>query len=236
MTARSSPGVHVTRRSVLELPLFAALLPPSSAPRPGRGRQEGRLSFADFSRRCAEVIEAADPELPEARLLQLAELAARLAPGDVPRPDLGAYGGYDPKVGFGPVHRASEFLLIEWRLDPHAVLPPHNHSPINVLSVCVEGECWVEHFEIVGDAPPPGEEGAFTLRQTHAQLLRPGRASSLTPERDNIHTFRAGPKGALGIDVNVVIPGKGSWSMIAHEPEGGDAFDRRYRARWIGKP
>ena len=116
-------------------------------------------------------------------------------------------------------------LLIEWRLAPHAILPPHNHTPGYVVSLCLEGACRVEHFEIAGDAPAPGEEGEFELRRTRAQLLRPGQATSLTPERDNVHTFRAGPQGALGVDVNVFLPGEGDWSMIELAGEAKQGFD-----------
>lgn len=234
MTTSSLPGVRVTRRSLLELPLLAALLPP----RVGMRRQEP-LPFQDFTTACAERIQAhaeLDFEFAESLLHELGGLAARLEAASVPRPSLGAFGGYEPKVGFGPVHRHAAFMLIEWQLDPHAVLPAHNHTPVSVLSLCVEGSCWVEHFEIVGEAPPPGEKGDFKMKQTHAQLLRPGRSSSLTPTRDGIHTFRAGPAGALGLDLNVTLPGKGNWSMIAHEPATADGFDKLRTARWIGKP
>jgi hypothetical protein len=234
MTTRSLPGVHVTRRSVLELPALAALLPVFRSA--SRSREGGALTFAEFTERSAAIATQDDAGFPEARLLRLAELAARLDPTGVPRPELGAFGGYEPQICFGPIHRSPGLFLIEWHLEPGAVLPPHNHTPVHVLSLCLEGECWVEHFEIVGDAPAPGAEGAFRMRTTHAQLLRPGRASSLTPERDNIHTFRAGPQGALGIDVNVSIPGKGDWSMIEHRPEDVDGYQRVHRARWIGKP
>lgn len=56
----------------------------------------------------------------------------------------------------------------------------------------------------------------------------PGRATASTPSAP-------APK-AVGIDLNVTLPGQGNWSMIAHEPTGPDGFEKLRTARWIGKP
>jgi hypothetical protein len=213
-----------------------ALLGLPLATQPRKARED--LDFPAFTRACEELAAeyvTEDRRRPESLLLALAEAASRLDADSVPRPTLGAFGGYQPKGGFGPVHRAQGLMVIEWSLDPNARLPAHNHTPVNVLSICLEGECWVEHFEIEGDAPAAGQEGEFLLHRTRAQLLRAGHGTSLTPQRDNIHTFRAGPRGALGIDINVSLPGEGDWSMIAHEARS-EALDALHKARWIGKP
>lgn len=233
MTTIANPGVKITRRSALELPVLAAWLG-----RAERHDKEAALSFDAFTETCARLVQEhlETSEFPEALLLRLAESGARLQASSVPRPTLGAFGGYEPKVAFGPVHRAPPLMVIEWRLDPDALLPAHNHTPAHVLSLCLEGECWVQHFEIAGEAPAPGTPGAFRMRRTRAQLLRPGHATSLTPQRDNIHTFRAGPGGALGIDINVFLPGAGDWSMIAHAESSTAGFEQLHDARWIGKP
>lgn len=234
MTTISSPGVLITRRSVLELSALAAVLGRSA-----HASASSPLDFAAFQETCTGLVKGHLDEgskLPEALLLRLAEAGTRLDPTSVPRPGLGAFGGYDPKVYFGPVHRAPALMMIEWKLEPNAVLPAHNHTPVHVLSLCLEGECWVQHFEIAGEAPAPGQPGPFRMRKTRAQLLRPGHATSLTPERDNIHTFRAGPRGTLGIDLNVSLPGKGDWSMIEHGAGSPGGFEELHDARWIGKP
>lgn len=233
MTISSFPGVTVTRRSFLGLSALAGL------PVAGSARASEALDFAAFTRLCSEVIRAEGDDArahAEPLLLRLAAAGACLQPAGVPRPALAAFGGYEPKVSFGPVHREPSLFVIEWRFEPDAVLPAHSHTPGLVLSLCLEGECRIEHFEIVGDAPAPGSEGSFRMRRTRAQLLRPGHATSLTPERDGIHTFRAGPRGALGIDLNVVLPGDGDWSMISHEERPERGFEELHDARWIGKP
>jgi len=232
MTTTSCPGFQITRRSVLELSVLASWLGHAAR------ASESRFDFAAFGAACEDLVKEHLDQgaLPEALLLRLAEAGARLDPPSVPRPSLGAFGSYDPKIYFGPVRRAPSLIMIEWKLEPNAVLPAHNHTPGLVLSLCIEGECWLQHFELAGDAPEPGEAGAFRIRKTRAQLLRPGHATSLTPERDNIHTFRAGPRGALGIDLNIPLPGAGDWSMIAYEEGSPQGFEELHDARWTGKP
>lgn len=223
-----------TRRTALGLPLLAAL--PPRVPAVVRSK---RIAFEEFTTACEERVAARERDSSadaESLLLELAELGSRLDEASVPRPALRAFGGLDPQVAFGPLHRSTGFVVIQWQLEAHARLPTHSHTPVDVLSLCLAGECWVEHFEIVGEAPTTGAEGEFSLRETHAQLLRPGRASSLTPERDAIHAFQAGPRGALGIDLNIPRTAGGDWSTIEHSPVGGDAFARLHRARWTGKP
>ncbi len=165
-------------------------------------------------------------------------LGARLNAESVPRDGLGDFGGYDPPIEIAPIHRSAPIFVIQWRLAPGAFFPPHNHTPSYVVSLCLEGECWVRHFEIVGTAPAPGEPGQFRMKKTLAKLLRPGTGSSLTFERDNIHTFTAGPKGALGIDINTSIPTDGDhdWSMLEYEEGKVEGYQKTYDAHWIGKP
>jgi len=233
MTLHPLPGVSLERRTLMTLPALLGLIRPTGA------EPAEPLGFEAFVKLCQGLVDEhlkGERALPEALLLALAEGGARLEADSVPRPTLGAFGGYEPKVGFAPVHRAPPLVVIQWQLDPNAVLPPHNHTPAYVVSLCLEGECVVRHFEIAGEAPAPGTPGDFALRETRAQLLRPGHATSLTPERDNIHTFHAGPRGALGIDLNVFLPGEGDWSMIASEEGSSDGFETLRTARWIGKP
>jgi hypothetical protein len=56
--------------------------------------------------------------------------------------------------------------------------------------------------------------------------------SSLSTRRDNIHTFHAGPNGAMGIDINSVLPGDKPFSFldIAEKPR--DPQTRIYDAIW----
>jgi hypothetical protein len=223
-----------TRRIALGIPLPAVL--PRRLPSVVACR---RIAIEEFTSDCGERVAARERDASaeaESLLLELAELGSRLDEASAPRLQLRAFGGLDPQVAFSPLHRSAGFVVFQWKRDPHARLPTHSHTPVDVLSLCLTGECWVEHYEIVGTAPATGAEGEYSRRETHAQLLRPGRASSLTPARDAIHAFQAGPRGALRIDVNIPRPAGGDWSMIEHSPEGEDDFARLHRARWTGKP
>lgn len=228
-------GVCIERRFVLQLPLLLAgssLAAARSEAAPGIGFSKllsaGRALAAELLEK-----KALDPD---AYLFGLARLGAELRAEDVPRGNLGAFGGYDPPVEFGPIHRELPLVIIQWRFAPGAVLPPHNHTPAHVLSLCLEGECRVRHYDIAGEAPPLDSPASFRVRETESRILRPGRSTSLTPARDNIHTFEAGPDGALGIDINTFLPGEGDWSMIAIDDRPACGYERIYEARWIGKP
>jgi hypothetical protein len=233
---KANSGISFERRLVLKLPLLVA------AARGGGGASGFAgtgLGFSDFASACrrlaAELLDEGALD-PDEYLLRLASLGAALDPGDVPRGELGAFGGYDPPVEFGPIHREVPIVIIQWRFAPGAVLPPHNHTPVHVLSLCLEGECRVRHFDVEGEAPPLDSSRTFRVRETENRLLRPGRSTSLTPRRDNIHTFEAGPEGALGFDVNTFLPGEGDWSGLQIDEAPARGYDRVFEARWIGKP
>ena len=242
MTAHDSlSGVHVQRRALLALPVLAAAGARSWGAQDTQqgSAEEQSMAFDAFATRCEGLAEAhlgggrVDPEV---YLHRLAALGARLDPASTLQLEAEPWSDFVPPIRVAPVHRSLPVMVIQWRLDPHAVLPPHNHTPGYVVSLCLEGEARVRHFEIDGAAPAPGEEGAFRLRETQAVLLRPGRSTSLTPDRDNIHTFEAGPKGAMGLDINTILPGDGDWSMIEAARADPRGYDRIYDSRWIGKP
>lgn len=233
---KADSGVSFERRVLLKLPLLTAGSLVGQAPGAFAGTELGFSDFTSSCRRLAgELLDEGALEADE-YLLRLASLGTRLDPGDVPRGKLGAFGGYDPPVEFGPIHREVPIVIIQWRFAPGAVLPPHNHTPAHVMSLCLEGECRVRHFDVEGTAPPLDSSETFRVRETENRLLRPGRSTSLTPRRDNIHTFEAGPEGALGFDVNTFLPGEGDWSGLELDNSPVKGYDRVFEARWIGKP
>jgi hypothetical protein len=62
--------------------------------------------------------------------------------------------------------------------------------------------------------------------------LTPGRISTLTQKRDNIHTFRAGKDGALGMDINTFLPGNKAFSFLEFSQKPIDPERRVYEAVW----
>jgi hypothetical protein len=224
-------GVSYERRLLIGLPLLLA----------GSSLSSARLqanSFSELTRTCnslaAELLEK-KALTPDEYLSRLAGLGAGLDSGDVPLGKLGRFSDFEPPIELGPIHRELPIAIIQWRFAPGAILPPHNHTPAHVLSLCIEGECRVRHFDAIG-APPLDSRETFRIRETENRVLRAGRSTSLTPERDNIHTFEAGPEGALGFDINTFLPGEGDWSMLDLDDQPLKGYERVFEARWIGKP
>jgi len=196
---------------------------------------EPLLDFEGFVRECAELAKTAQQEAglnEEAHIFRLSAVASRLRLTSVPKGKLGAFAGLNPPVEFGPLKIAPPLAIIQWRLAPSATLPAHNHNPADVISLCLEGACTVRHFDVVDRAPDYSSKETFLIRESRNDLLTPGRMSSLSTKRDNIHTFHAGNDGAMGIDINSILPGDKPFSFldIAEKPR--DPQSRIYDAAW----
>jgi hypothetical protein len=196
---------------------------------------ESSLDFEGLVKECAELAKMAQQEAglnEEAHIFRLSAVASRLRLTSVPKGKLGMFAGLNPPVEFGPLKIAAPLAIIQWRLAPGATLPAHNHNPADVISLCLEGSCTVRHFDIVDRAPDYSSKETFLIRESRNDLLTPGRMSSLSTVRDNIHTFHAGKDGAMGIDINSILPGEKPFSFldIAEKPR--DLQSRIYGAVW----
>jgi PCO_ADO len=244
-----APGVVVDRRSVLWLPISMAatmlFVRNSSASAGDEGGKRGvvdgaaRISWGEFLKEsrdlASELVKDASGPDQDAYLLRLAALAVRLKAAPATR--LGAYGKLNPKVEFGPSYRGVPFVIIQWRMHPNAVLPAHCHPGFSVCTLGLEGEARLRNFEVEGDAPAfnSGSSRIFLIRETHSQLITPGRLNTLSPVRDNIHYFEAGPDGARGIDITTRYSGDGTFSFVAFDPDRPkDARRRTFEATWKG--
>ena len=250
-----APGVIEARRLIIKAPLAAVAalalskvglsrnVSQGTAPSPsaasnlpaGRPDKSAQLDFEGFFQECAALAKQAsgEPRLNEdAHLYSIAAVAARLNAKTLPQTKTGKFAGLNPPVNFGPVRVAPPLGVILWKLDPGAVLPPHNHTPADVLSVCLSGEARVRHFDIVGEAPSYSSRNSFLIRETRNELLTPGRMSGLTQTRDNIHTFHAGEQGAVGIDINTFLPGNKDFSFLEFTDKPVDAGKQTYEAIW----
>jgi hypothetical protein len=197
--------------------------------------ESASLDFAEFIKECAALAKQAMQDISlneEAHLFRLALAASRLGLKTVPQGKLGQFAGLNPPVEFGPLHVAAPLAIIQWRLAPGATLPAHNHNPADIISLCIEGECTVRHFDIEGQAPEYSSKETFMIRETRNDLLTPGRMSSLSTRRDNIHTFRAGKEGAMGIDINSILPGDKPFSFLEFADKPRDPQKRIYEATW----
>jgi hypothetical protein len=238
---RKAPGFVVERRffvgaAPIAIAALALGLPEKlSAESRERLTESASLDFDEFVKECAALARQAiaDSSLnEEAHIFRLSMAASRLALKGVPRGKLGQFGGFNPPIEFGPLHVAAPLAIIQWRLAPGATLPAHNHTPADILSLCIEGECAIRHFDIVGDAPEYSSRETFLIRETRNDLLTPGRVSSLSTTRDNIHTFHAGKEGTLGIDINSILPGDKKFSFLDFADKPRDSQKRIYEAVW----
>jgi hypothetical protein len=132
-------------------------------------------------------------------------------------------------VSFGLASKGAPFVVIEWQLAAGAVLPPHNHPNASVCTVGLDGEAIVENYELVAAPTSYDSKEMFRIRRTHQELITAKRVNTVAPGRDNIHTFRGGPKGARGIDITSMHGAMGAFSYLKIE----DAVNETtFNARW----
>lgn len=206
----SAPGVFVTRRKLLGLlpvsvgGLILAMSDIDRAEdRPTTGQAVGWDQFIETCLPPAKKLhEDSSAKGQDAYLYWIASQVARVNLDTMPKAKLGKFKSLDPAVYFGVKNRTPVFFVVEWRMEPGAVLPPHCHPNVSVCTVGLEGEAILKNYEIVGKAPEFKAKDSFSVRETKSERLSAGRINSLSAHRDNIHTFTAGSKGARGIDIS----------------------------------
>src|SRR5262245_26690415 len=232
----STPGFRVMRRSLFCLPALAAaalVWRDAEASSADSGRSADWEAFAKAADEAAKpVASGGSPEAYDAYLYTLAMQAARLRLESIPRAKLGAFASLEPKVEFGVGYRGAAFFVVEWAMEPHAWLPPHCHPNASVCTLGIEGEARIRHFEIVGDAPDFSSKQSFLVRETHNEIITPGRLNTLSALRDNIHTFQAGKQGARGIDISTYHGPDVGFSFLDISDKARDAERRVFDAAW----
>ena len=256
----AGPRVRVSRRaalrSALAVPAFLAVSSVAraahgSAPYPGppdprsadgdTGREAEIAAFLEeWQTRTAAAVEAGATD-DDAHLHGLLADLARLDLDAFPKRMKDAFGS-DEFVS-GPILASPTFLVLEFELAPGAPIQAHNHVGFSFVSVGVEGDAIVSHYEPAeADYPDPGSEldVPFPLQEVQRTVLTRGRSSSLTRTRANIHAFRAGPEGARFFDfgVNYGKPAGGytSFSKLVVDEAPQDLARGIHTARWIGNP
>jgi hypothetical protein len=159
-------------------------------------------------------------------------MASRLQLTTIPQAEVGRFEKLDPAVYFGPSHRGQPFFIIEWRMEPGAILPPHCHPNASVCTLGIEGEARVRNFEVVGRAPEFSSRQSFRVRETHNEIITPGRINTLSAARDNIHTFQAGKTGARGMDITSYHGPDVGFSFLEVESKPADVEQRMFEAAW----
>ena len=246
------PGIHerrhflcgslVTAAAVLALKALPknikAQTPASVSPMAGNVSASDRLGWDEFLKQAIPVGQQliADPAFSfDEYLYRIGSLATRLK--EIPDSKLGSYAAVDSRVWFGPSFRGTPFFIIQWRMDPGAILPPHNHPNASVCTLGYSGEVRLRNFEIVGEAPDYTSKKTFRVRETHNGPMTQGRISTLSPVRDNIHCFRVGSEGARGIDINTLHGKSNDFSFLDMSDKPIDPDTRIFEAAWsdLGK-
>ena len=228
--------VGVSRRDLLVVGGSGALLLVSTA-------NAAPLGQEDFTALMAALEEIGD-RLPlttraeqDAYIYSLAARALRVT--QFPVPKMGTMGKTGIEIGplartQPPTDMVHGIALVSYRMSPNAHFQAHNHPNYSVATIGLEGEARVVHYEHDVAAPPFASQEPFIVRRSAERLLRRGDATTLSPSRDNIHTFRAGPAGARFVDLFSNHGGDVGFSFLDIDSQpitvGGDAF----RATWAG--
>ena len=191
------------------------------------------LAWDDFLKEAVPVARqlVADPGFSvDEYLYRIGSLATRLEA--IPETKLSPFEQLNPRVFFAPSFRGSPFFIIQWRMEPGAVLPPHNHPNASVCTIGFEGEIRLRNFEIEGQAPAYDSGKTFRLRETHNEPLTRGRINTLSPARDNIHTFQAAKRGARGIDITTMHGPGAPFSFVDINDKPIDPESRIFEGTW----
>lgn len=233
-------GIRVTRRLVLHgswaLPALWALSRVSHASADSRASDIDTL-LQHWAERTAKLVNEDNPD-EDAHLYHLCADLVGVDPTAFPARKSITYDKGGMKSG--PAYARMPFIVIQFDLEPGTVIPAHNHVGWSFVSMGVRGEATVRNFEVDGDAPEPASdlESSFIVREVSSNVLYPGRTSSLTRTRANIHQFQAGENGATFLDFGVRLrePGKGPLvtSSLAIDPSPLNVERRLYSARWLG--
>ncbi len=191
------------------------------------------LAWDEFLKQSVPIAQQliADPAFSiDEYLYRIGSLATRLK--EIPDSALGSYKTVEPRVWFGLSFRGSPFFIIQWRMEPGALLPAHNHPNASVCTLGFEGEVRLRNFEIIGEAPDYGSKKAFRVRETRNEMMSHGRINTLSPLRDNIHCFQVGSEGARGIDINTLHGKTNNFSFLDISKTPADAERRIFEATW----
>lgn len=238
-TDEVADGVFETRRSMLLLPFAAAalMLTSGSSAKAQTMASQGKLGWDEFLKQSVptaiELHKDSSAAGQDAYLFWLASMSSRLDIASMPKGKLGSFANLDPPVEAGPAYFGKPFFIIEWRMAPNAYLPPHNHPNGSVCTVCTDGDARIRNFQPEGATPEFASKDTFRVRETHDELLTAGRINNLSAVRDNIHTFKAGKKGARGFDISTYHGKDAGFSFLEIGNKPLQMDERTFEAYWV---
>ncbi|ARU39714.1 hypothetical protein CCB80_00565 [Armatimonadetes bacterium Uphvl-Ar1] len=174
----------------------------------------------------------------EAYLQAVIQLLARM---EGPRQPWFGWDTSERKWDMDTLWYSPPVILYQLKFEPDAVIDLHDHRHYNGLIIGVEGELNVRNFDIVdpsvnqadlrrGKVPPKGAE--FLIKQSAHQVLRPGKQSTLTRDRDNLHVVRAGASGATCLDLFTHFNREARSYSLEWKDEPIEKNGSGYRASW----
>lgn len=222
------PGVRVERRNVL-LAAFAA--PLAVLPRGADDDLPGFEGFLDLAAKAARPLMGSEIGNEDAYLYRLASHLATVdeLPGDgFGEIDQGVRFARDGERSAGEA-RHQRIRAIQIGFAPGASIPIHDHLDYNGLILCLEGEMRCRNFDVVEEQAG----GEVVVRETVDALLTPGRFSTLTTTRDNLHELVAGPTGCRVLDIFTYFTERATSRYLTFEGEAPlDAARKTFAARW----
>ena len=231
----TKPVMIVDRRDFILIGAAgAAALAAPAAAAPGGG------DFAALMAALEQIGDELPVTGPAEQNAYVYRLAARaMLAREFPVPRMGAMGRTGIELGSvgrtqPPTDRVHGIALVSYRMAPGAVLQAHNHPNYSVATIGLEGEAKVTHYEADSTAPPFESLERFTIRRTAGRILRPGEATTLSPSRDNIHTFEAGPRGARFVDLFSIHGSDVGFSYLEIDPRPSAAGGDTFTAHWVG--
>jgi hypothetical protein len=166
---------------------------------------------------------------------KIASMIVRTRASEIPGAKVARFGKLEPAVSFGVGYRGKPFFIVEWQLEPGAYLPPHCHPNASVCTLGLAGEARIRNFEVVGEAPEFASRKTFLVRETHNEVIAPGRINALSSLRHNIHAFQAGKHGARGIDISTYHGPDVGFSFLDIAPTPKETELRTFEAAWKGQ-
>lgn len=248
-----SPGVVITRRTILQFGLSAAGLvmlggapafagPGSRASLPDEQTSTPIERLDDFMARIvpeARALIAASKPDEEAYLALVRTLLSRVeAPPRWRTSPMRKGRSMDTIAYYPPV----VFYQIE--MAPKAVIHLHDHRHYNGVLLATKGAARCRNFDIVqedgkqldiaaGEVPPKGED--FLIRESADVVLKPRQLSTLTRDRDNIHHVEAGEDGVTLLDFFTHFSSKARSYELAWDGKPYDKAKKLYKVAWKGK-
>ena len=121
---------------------------------------------------------------------------------------------------------------VSMTLKPGRGFSHHDHFDYNGVILGVDGEVRIRNYDFQGEVPPIESRETFLLRQTRDDLILPGRISTLSRKRENVHDLVAGKEGARVLDVFTFFSKNATSRYLDVEPKPRDAEARLYEAAW----